>query len=210
VQSALFFKHKHFKMSAIKNPKSSPTSKDRDSSPVRKARKTSSSSSNDSEHQATYRLFSDRRKRYLGKSQVRKNGEVAFPLDKPHYPRMDGCNYNDFQKGEKIYLKMSSDGEERTVSKLDLAQYNLFDDPNWKVDDDFSEENDYWADPDEDDDYDPKTSQSIARFIEKLEDDEATLEHGSWYVVLRANRENNQIFIKRITVKIPSSKKAKK
>jgi len=190
--------HKHRDVK-VKKEKHSP-------SPVRAVKSEPQSSGSDSSNNAapsTYKLYSDRRKRYLGKPVVKKHGKAVFELKKPHYPRMDGCRYADFQKGEKLYLKRFSDaGEEKTLSKTDLSRFNLFEDVNWNINDDSEDEVNHWADPDEDADY-VDDSHTLNTFVQKLGSDEGTFEDGAWSCVLKAHPEKKEIFIKSVTVTIP-------
>lgn len=167
--------------------------------------RSSGSDSSTNVAQSTYKIYSDRRKRYLGKPAVKKHDKVVFDLKKPHYPRMDGCGYADFQKGEKIYLKRFSDaGEEKTLSKIDLSRFNLFYDVDWEIGDDSEDEVNHWVNPDDDEDY-MDDSHTLASFIHKLSDDTSTFEDGHWSCVLKANSDKNEIYIKSITVSIPKS-----
>jgi hypothetical protein len=190
--------HKHRNVK-IEKEKHSP-------SPVRTVKTEARSSGSDSSNNAapsTYKLYSDRRKRYLGKPAFKKHGKVVFPLKKPHYPRMDGCRYADFQKGEKLYLKRFSDaGEEKTLSKTDLSRFNLFEDVNWEINDGSEDEVNHWADPDEDADY-VDDSHTLTSFVQKLASDEGVFEDGAWSCVLKAHPEKQEIFIKSVAVTIP-------
>lgn len=174
--------------------------------PVKKKSRSPSPSESPETH--SYKIFSDRRGRFLGRPAFRKDGKVVFDLKKPHFPRMDGANYGDFQKREKLYLKRFSDaGEERTVSKVDLSMFNIFEDIVWQLNEDgMDDEINHWANPEDDDDYDPTLHQSIPTMISKLVSTEGHMQEGYWSFAFEALPERSEISLKRIEITIPSSK----
>ena len=198
-------------MSVVKTePEQKPQGMKIKKEPASRPAKKQSRSPSPDESPDTYswKVMSERRNRFLGRPAFLKDGKVVFDLKKPHFPRMDGANYGDFQKREKLYLKRFSDaGEERTVSKVDLSMFNIFEDIVWQLNEDgLDEEINHWANPEDDDDYDPTLHQSIPTMISKLVNMEGRMKEGYWSFTFEALPERNEISLKRIEITIPSSK----
>ena len=118
---------------------------------------------------------------------------------------MDGCNYKDFQKGEKIYLKRvcSETEEEKILTKIDLSRANLFEDIEWDVGDSESNDDvDHWAG---DDIAYVEDHNSLPKFIGKLASDEAVFESEAWSCDMMVDRETSRVYITSITVKLPKT-----
>lgn len=154
--------------------------------------------------QYNYRLYSARRKRFLGKPVDKTHGQAVFKLAKPHFPRMDGCDFADIRHGEKLYLKrFAGEEEDKILSVKDLSLFNLFENVEWDVDDDARNDvADHWAHPDDDDDY-VDAGSSLPAFIARLQSDEGIFESEAWRCLLCVDRQKSQVYIKSVTVTFP-------
>lgn len=158
------------------------------------------SDSGSSDGTRTYALFSKRRNRVFTPFVPREQNTVTLKPEKPYYPRMDGGDFHDYNKGETIYLvAKETGGKEKRIAKLDLSLFNIRDDPDWDVKD---EEEITWDKLRDEEDYEP-TVDSLPEFLKKVAKDGAELVEDSWRVCLGIDRKQLSVFLSKVVITLP-------
>jgi len=181
----------------------------------KKHKKTKHSSTDDS----VYVIFSQRRKRNITKPARRDpaTNRITFEVQGTVCPIMDGFNFKGVNDGDVLEIKNLTKSS-KVYKTIDLARYNLRNDPDWHLRADIDDEEDsphaaMLSDEDEAD-YEPKVD-SVASFSTKLRETVASFsdKRRCWRFDLevRQNPSNNKagICITGITVKPKCHKKAK-
>lgn len=152
-----------------------------------------------------YALYSVRRKRHITPfvARSKKNTVVLVPPTK-YYPRMDGGDFEDYNRGELIYLVAKEEGSEaeKRIANCDLGLFNIRRDPDWDVEHD--DEGIAWEKLNDEDDYEPAVD-SLPEFLKKVEGDRAKLVDERWTVYLHINRKNQSVYIEKVKIALPSS-----